>query len=96
MDEDNAVALMVKNCRASFFHNIKQPDRALQHSFCPTGRESWCSYQRDKHVPITERTDSIKDAKRLDMVRVTDVFLYILKLFSCSIGVSRYIDAYDR
>ncbi|CAF3259605.1 unnamed protein product [Rotaria sp. Silwood2] len=73
MNEDDAVALMERNCRASFMHNIKQSDRELQHLFCPSGRHSWCSYQRDKYVPITEKIDSIKDTKRLDMV-----FLHIL------------------
>ncbi|CAF3081065.1 unnamed protein product, partial [Rotaria sp. Silwood2] len=68
LDDDNAVLLMERNCKAVFMHNIKQSDREVQHSLCPTGLDSWCSYQKDKHLSIKERTDPMKDAKRLDAV----------------------------
>ncbi|CAF4250540.1 unnamed protein product [Rotaria sp. Silwood2] len=44
LDEDNAVLLMERNCKAAFMHNIKQSDREVQHSLCPTRLDSWCSY----------------------------------------------------
>ncbi len=70
MDEDNALLLMERNCKAAFMHNIKQSDREVQHSLCPTGLNSWCTYQKDKHLSINERTDPLKDEKRLDAVRL--------------------------
>ncbi len=74
MDEDDAVILMQRNCRAAFMHNIIRSDREVQHSLCPTGLDSWCSYQKDKHLPLKERTDPMKDVKRLDPVRLIDFF----------------------
>ncbi|CAF4977030.1 unnamed protein product [Rotaria sp. Silwood1] len=52
LDEDQAVSLMERRCRAALLHNIKQSDRELRHAFCPTGPDSWCSYEKDKHVPV--------------------------------------------
>ncbi|CAF1146228.1 unnamed protein product [Rotaria magnacalcarata] len=68
LDPDQAVLTMQRYCRAAFLHNIKQSDRELQHACCPTGLDSWCSYQRDKHVSPSQRTDHVKDTKRLDAV----------------------------
>ncbi|CAF4470706.1 unnamed protein product [Rotaria magnacalcarata] len=68
LDQDQAVLTMQRYCRAAFLHNIKQSDRELQHACCPTGFDSWCSYQRDKHVSPSQRTDHVKNTKRLDAV----------------------------
>lgn len=66
---------MERCCRAAFLHNIKQPDRERQHALCPTGPQSWCSYQADKHVPSKQKKDPAKDIKRLDPVSASDPLL---------------------
>jgi hypothetical protein len=80
LDEDNAVTLMEQSCRAAFLHNIKQSNRELQHSLCPTGPDSWCSYHKDKYVSLKQKTDSIKDIKRLDPVSPSVFLSYNFKI----------------
>ena len=65
---------MEQSCRAAFLHNIKQPNRESQHALCPKGPHSWCSYHKDKCVSSKEKSDPVKDVKRLDQVS-TNVFL---------------------
>lgn len=74
LDEDQAVLIMERNCRAAFLHNIKQSDNELQHAFCPIGPDSWCSYQKDKYLPSTEKTNHTKNKKRLDSVSKNILF----------------------
>ena len=57
-----------KNCRVAFLHNIKQRNLQNQHAFCQEGRDSWCSYHQDKYLPLEQRTDALKNVKRLDSV----------------------------
>ncbi|CAF1659817.1 unnamed protein product [Adineta ricciae] len=45
LNEDEAVVLMQKKCRAVFYHYIDQVDKSKQHQYCPTGPNSWCKYQ---------------------------------------------------
>ncbi|CAF1414139.1 unnamed protein product, partial [Didymodactylos carnosus] len=66
LNENDAVILIERNCRGAFLHNMKQSDRELQHALCPKGPESWCSYQKDKYLSPNEKTDPVKDHKRLD------------------------------
>jgi hypothetical protein len=74
LDEDDAVILMERNCRAAFLHNIKQSDREVQHALCPVGPDSWCSYHHDKYVSLKQKIDSVKDVKRLDSVSANAFF----------------------
>lgn len=76
IDEEDALVLMENNCRAAFYHNIKQDDPELQHSFCPKGRESWCSYEQDKYLSLEKQTDARKNKKRLDSVSTSGSFLF--------------------
>jgi hypothetical protein len=81
LDEDDGVILMEKNCRAAFLHNIKQNNPEAQHALCPQGRDSWCSFQQDKYLPLEKRTDAVKNVKRLDSVSAKALFLFtILKV----------------
>ena len=80
---------MQRNCRAAFLHNIKQADREMQHAFCPIGLDSWYSYQKDKDVSLPQRTDHMKDKKRLDSVSENILFTaYNFKAQRCLIGFS--------
>ena len=51
---------------AIFFHMIKcqNEDIAVQHKFCPSGKDSWCKYPRD----ITSGTNTYKPSKCLPNV----------------------------
>lgn len=80
LDEDDAVTLMERNCRAAFLHNIKQSDREVQHALCPVGPDSWCSYHHDKYVSSKQKIDSVKDVKRLDSVSANPIFPYNFKV----------------
>ncbi|CAF4142249.1 unnamed protein product [Rotaria magnacalcarata] len=73
LDEDDAVKLIERRCRAAFLHNIKNSNGELQHGLCQTGPYSWCSYQKDKYVPLKQKIDPAKQIKRLD-----PIFLEIL------------------
>ena len=37
LNEEEAVVLMQKKCRAVFHHYIDQEDKSKQHQYCPTG-----------------------------------------------------------
>lgn len=76
LSHDDGVKLIQRNCRASFFHNIKHADRRMQHALCPEGPASWCSYHKDKYSPLNERTDDGKDQHRLDHVNMNLFFWY--------------------
>lgn len=87
LEEDDAVSLMERSCRAAFLHHIKHIDRELQHGLCPSGPQSWCSYQADKYVSPNHKKDLTKDIKRLDQVSTIVFFecfkaLLILHRFS--------------
>ena len=43
-----AVYQMRKNIMALLSHTICKKDLTIQHQYCPAGRMSWCSWQRDK------------------------------------------------
>ena len=68
--------LMERSCKAAFVHNIKQSDPERQHAFCSTGRDSWCSYQKDKYNSLKQKIDPIKNAKRLDSVSKNALYVY--------------------
>ncbi|CAF3926449.1 unnamed protein product, partial [Rotaria sp. Silwood1] len=76
LNAEDAIKLMERSCCAAFLHNIKQSDHELQHALCPTGPNSWCSYHKDKYLPLLQRTDPAKDAKRLDSVSENAFLLY--------------------
>lgn len=41
---------MKKNVMALLSHTILRDDLAVQHSYCPIGKESWCAWQHDKEM----------------------------------------------
>jgi len=45
-----AVYQMRRNIMALLSHTICRDDLTIQHRYCPTGRKSWCSWQRDKAI----------------------------------------------
>ena len=42
-----SVYQMKKNIMAILSHTVTRENPATQHSYCPTGPESWCAWQRD-------------------------------------------------
>ena len=45
-----SVYQMKKNVMALLSHTILRGDLAVQHRYCPTGKKSWCAWQRDKEL----------------------------------------------
>lgn len=95
LDEDKALSLMEKNCRAAFLHNVKQDDPEVQHDLCPKGRDSWCSFHQDKYLSLPEKTDTRKNVKRLDHVSTRNDFLIENIISFLFTGLLRFVNADD-
>ena len=46
-DERKLSVYQMKNIMAILSHTVTRENPATQHSYCPTGPESWCAWQRD-------------------------------------------------
>ena len=61
---------MKKNVMALLSHTVLREDFAVQHRYCPAGKESWCAWQRDKEIGTSTYTS--KDC-------LPEVFMDLLK-----------------
>ncbi|CAF1143662.1 unnamed protein product [Didymodactylos carnosus] len=75
MEEETAVQLMKKKCMAAFYHNINDQNKSIQHKYCSTTPDTWCSFHKSKYTNQPESGDKVK--QRLDPV-VRDVLSKII------------------
>ncbi|CAF1186168.1 unnamed protein product [Didymodactylos carnosus] len=66
MEEETAVQLMKKKCMTAFCHNINDQNKSIQHKYCPTTPDTWCSFHKSKYTNQPESGDKVK--QRLDPV----------------------------
>ncbi|CAF4472115.1 unnamed protein product, partial [Didymodactylos carnosus] len=66
MEEETAVQLMKKKYMAAFYHNINDQNKPIQHKYCPTTSDTWCSFHKSKYTNQPESGDKVK--QRLDPV----------------------------
>ena len=55
---ESAIQNMQKDIKASLYHSVKLENNELRHQFCPKGKTSWCSYQKDKALGIVPRFEN--------------------------------------